>query len=87
MKKLNTLKINKRGNPYLEIDAETLLALEWSVGDKILIEATDPWMYDRTTKTCILTNITKDRFDALIDAFKGTEEENTAPNREPLPDT
>jgi len=87
MKKLNTLKINKRGNTYLEIDAEILLHLEWSIGDKILIEVTDPWMYDRTTKTCTLTNITQERFDALIDAFKGIEEKNTAPNREPPADT
>ena len=87
MRKLNALKISKDGKPYLEIDAEALLHLEWSIGDRILLEFTDPWMYDRTTKTCTLTNITKEEYRNILKDFGFQDVPNSAPNREPLPDT
>ncbi len=87
MKKLNELKVSKKGKIYLEIDPDVLLSLGWSIGDLILIELLDYFMDDKVQEECLLKNTSKIRKDYALGNFGLYELKNDAPNREPLPDT
>ena len=82
MKLLKILKRSKGGTYYIEISSDLVSELEWTLGDKILLESEEVWIYDRAKKTCTLSNITKQNYDRLIDEINQVGPKNKARNRE-----
>ena len=82
MKLRKILKKTKEGGLFLEITSETIADLERVLGEGVILETEEVWIYSKTDYTCTLARLGEADWERVKSAISPLALSNKAPNRE-----
>lgn len=82
MKLRKILKKTKEGGCFLEITSDIIADLESILGEGVILETEEVWIYNKTTHTCTLAKLGEADWERVKAAIRPLALRNKAPNRE-----